>query len=81
MEHFLAVMFLCCVEHVFYYRRQGKLMCLVKKKDQRVFSVVVAIFCGALMPRATILFSQTNTQSRRTASAFSVPVWHCKHQL
>ena len=25
-------------------------------------SVVVAIFGGALMPRATILFSQTNTQ-------------------
>ena len=26
-----------------------------------MFSVVVAIFCGAIMPRATILFSQTNT--------------------
>ena len=35
-------------------------MCLVKKKDQRVFSVVVAILCcGAIMPRATIIFSQT----------------------
>ena len=30
-----------------------------------MFSVVVAIlFCGAPMPIATILFSQTNTQSR-----------------
>ena len=29
-----------------------------------MFSVVVAILCcGALMPRATILFSQINTQS------------------
>ena len=53
-------------------------MCLVKKKDQRVFSVVVAILCcGALMPRATILFSQTkHAISSYIASAFSVPVWH-----
>ena len=52
-------------------------MCLVKK-DQRVFSVVVAILCrGALMPRATILFSQTkHAISSYIASAFSVPVWH-----
>ena len=33
-------------------------MCLVKN-NQIVFSVVVAIIgCGALMPRATIIFSQ-----------------------
>ena len=41
------------------------LLCAWLEKDQRVFSVVVAIYiCGALMPRATILFSQTNMQSR-----------------
>ena len=32
------------------------------KKDQRVFSVGFAIVYGALMPRSTSLYSQTNTQ-------------------
>ena len=51
-------------EHVFYYRSQGKLGAMLKSRIRECFFLVVAIFCGALMPRAAILFSQTNTQFR-----------------
>ena len=36
MEHFLAVLFLCCVEHVCYYRSQGKLVLWSGKRKRRM---------------------------------------------
>ena len=72
----------CYVFVLFTIEARGS-WCAWLKKDQRVFSVVVAIiWCGALMPRAIILFSQTKPAiSSYIASAFSVSVWHWHHQL
>ncbi len=49
----------------FYYRSQGKLMCLLKWGSESFSVVLATLFCGALMLRAIIIFSQTNTQSRQ----------------
>ncbi len=69
--------FSCYVVVLFTIEARGS-WCAWLKKNQRVFSVVVYIICcGALMPRATILFSQRkHAISSYIASAFSVPVWH-----
>ncbi len=75
--------FSSCYVFVLFTIEAMRSWCAWLKRDQRVFSVVVAILCcGALMPRATILFSQTkHAISSYIASAFSVPVWHWHHQL